>query len=90
MGCISTGVIDNDAVTLSISPNPTPGMLYVSSPEGITQVTIFNLLGKIIADKQVDLSNALQLNLSNQASGVYVVRLLTENGKVIIRRVIKQ
>ena len=46
--------------------------------------------GKIIADKQVDLSNALQLNLSNQASGVYVVRLLTENGHVIIRRVIKQ
>lgn len=90
VGCIRTSIVGNESVEFSISPNPTPGMLYISSPEAIKQVTIFNLLGKIIAEEQVDLSNALQLNLTNQVSGVYVVRLVTENGKVIIRRVIKQ
>lgn len=88
-GCTSTAVAEVPETNISLSPNPTPGMLHVTSSQAIQQVTIFNLLGKVIADKVVNLSNSLQINLGNYVNGVYLVRLLTENGDVIIRRVVK-
>lgn len=90
-GCTSTGVSDIEKeVEVTLAPNPTPGVLLVSASQNIQQVTVYNLLGKVVADQVVNAADHLKINLSNQVSGVYVVRLVTENGKVIIRRVIKQ
>ena len=66
--------------------------LYISSEEDQDiQLQIFNSLGELMLEQQVELKTALNkvdLNLSDLASGVYVISLL-EGENVISNKVIK-
>jgi hypothetical protein len=69
-------------------PNPTGGLLNLSSGETISDVTVFNLLGQKVLESTIN-SNQGQLDISSLTSGNYVIHANTEKGKEIFKIVKK-
>ena len=90
MSCPETAVIhgasvdENDENDVMIYPNPTNGKLNVEI-EGMKQITIINNLGQVVCDNKVDDDNTI-INVSQYNDGVYLVRIITENG-IITKRI---
>jgi hypothetical protein len=63
-------------VDFSIYPNPTSGLINISSDKLIERVIVRNVLGEIVSE-----SNESQIDISNQANGVYFVEVITTKGK---------
>jgi hypothetical protein len=63
-------------------------ILNVSFEQNISDVTVYNLLGQQVAFKKMNADKG-QIDLSNLASGTYLVRVNTENAVKTIK-VIKQ
>ena len=74
-------------------PNPAVDRLFVANLENLSirQVVIFNLAGQaleqVINGKDQSL---LEINVSNLTSGLYVLSLVTEDGKVSSRKFMKK
>lgn len=68
-----------------VYPNPTRGDLYIDSDELIEKVEVFNYIGqKVLETTQV------QINTSTLNSGMYLLKVYAINGKVGIKRFIKE
>ncbi len=82
--CVTLGVLNNTNFnlenTIAIAPNPTSGMLTISSVLEVKEVAIYSILGELITRKP---------DLSHQASGIYFVKITTDKGSVI-RKIIKE
>lgn len=76
---ITTGIADNNFNNeVSLYPNPTKGLLYLSKNYN---VTLTDLTGKIITKEQ----NANTIDISNHLAGMYFL-LLTDNKGQIVQR----
>jgi hypothetical protein len=75
-------------VDFSLYPNPAKDQLNISSGSEITQVEIFNQLGQLVFS-QVVKNEFFNMNTSGFNSGIYYVKITTEEGmatrKVVIR-----
>lgn len=77
---IATVIGDNE---LMLYPNPTNGVLTIKqNARAIEQVVIFDLSGRVIAD--VPGKELLQVDLSDQASGLYIVQVGTQRKKIVL------
>jgi hypothetical protein len=77
--------------SISVYPNPTDGQLQITNYElRIENIEIFDVMGRCVATVETHGRASLQLDISHLPSGVYFVRIQTENGAVITRKVIKQ
>lgn len=78
--------IDNvsTSATFKIYPNPSNGIFNVSleNVTGNPQITVYNMLGQQVYTSKLT-SVGTSLNLSNQAKGVYLYRILDENGNSV-------
>ena len=74
-----------DASQISMFPNPTNGLLTVSSKTTLSKIEIFNILGKRV--KMVENSN--DINLSELSAGAYIARITAVDGKTINKKIIK-
>lgn len=63
---------------LTYYPNPVTNSLTVSNPEAFTGITISNLLGQIVFDRNVD-SNLYEVDFSSLSKGIYLVRITANN-----------
>ena len=68
--------------TLMVYPNPASEVLYIQGFEPIV-VKAFNALGQLVKT----IKNESQINVSDWAEGVYVLRIAAADGKVFERRV---
>ncbi|ESU29887.1 glycosyl hydrolase [Flavobacterium limnosediminis JC2902] len=76
---------------VSVYPNPSNGLFTLALGTFIPEtITVYDLSGKIIlTDENVTISNSdYSLNLSSAASGIYFVKIASENQSVV-KRVIK-
>ena len=77
------------ATEMSIFPNPTNGMLNVTSNEEIDSIEIFNSVGTTVVSSKVAGNNSA-IDMSNLPNGMYFVRVSTSNGietvKVVLER----
>lgn len=77
------------ATEMSIYPNPTSGMLNITSNEEINSVEIFNSIGNTVVSSKVA-GNSSAIDMSNLPNGMYFVRVSTLNGietvKVVLER----
>lgn len=82
--CITVEVLQTNGFNLSrplaLYPNPTSGKLELSRPVIVNKVEIFNALGMLVAD---------ELDLTQQSSGIYMVRIVTNEG-VFIKKIIRE
>ena len=79
----SVGVKNIDAINVSLYPNPTSGEVYINSKEtsknGFT-IEVFNPIGQIVSKKLSDSLSNFKIDLKNQESGIYIVRIISDKG----------
>ena len=68
---------------VNLYPNPTTGLVNIEA-EGMQQLTVLNTLGQVVYDAEAN-GNAT-LDLSRYGTGIYMIRITTENG-VCVKRV---
>jgi hypothetical protein len=76
-----------------IFPNPTEGIIQVELPEGdhLPVLEVFNLQGKLILRKEFPSAQArYELDIRSLPAGVYILRSISQEGKILIEQVIKQ
>ncbi|MAZ71525.1 MAG: hypothetical protein CMC70_00095 [Flavobacteriaceae bacterium] len=76
---------------VSVYPNPSGGQFYVSFDafEDASTVKIYDYLGRPIQQHNVAAGNgALKVNLTNYATGIYLVSVQNKKGDGVIKRVI--
>lgn len=88
---IAATVLSNDEFsrkTISYYPNPTENILNFSSTEIVSEISVFNVLGQKVMETKVN-STQGQIDISNLASGNYVVQGNTETGSQVYKIVKK-
>ena len=78
--------VDNQ---VTLSPNPTTGKVTLTFDKLTPQyLTVQNAAGQVFENVKLSKSTNYELNLSNLAAGVYIVKVKSEEG-IAIKRVIK-
>jgi len=82
------GVEETLALKIKIHPNPANTVLYISNSSNytISSLQITDVQGKLV--KQVP-KNTNQLDISNLATGVYFVNMITNKGS-LVKKIIKE
>ncbi|MFD1015797.1 T9SS type A sorting domain-containing protein [Winogradskyella rapida] len=86
LATLSTETFERNA--LAVYPNPTKDVLNIDYRSDLTGVTVYNIVGQEVLRKNIEASQ-LQLDLSEFTSGVYIVKLFSEEGQHSFR-VVKQ
>ena len=73
-----------DMTAFSYYPNPVNDVLNLEYSENITGIEVYSLVGQRVISGQYN-SNNVQLNLSQLASGTYMVKVSTENASKTIK-----
>ncbi|RYD90057.1 MAG: T9SS type A sorting domain-containing protein, partial [Sphingobacteriales bacterium] len=76
------------AGALKVYPNPVKDVLTLSYTSEITSVTVYNLLGQQVLNKNVN-QDETQIDLSGLSSGAYMVRVVADDKAAAIK-IIKQ
>ena len=69
---------------LKIQPNPVTDIFIVSNQNNLDLVEVYNTIGQTIISKKVN-DNQVKLDLSNYNSGVYFVKVYSENQNKTIK-----
>ncbi|MDN3725190.1 T9SS type A sorting domain-containing protein [Aequorivita sp. SDUM287046] len=80
------GISENEVNNYLVFPNPTNGILHIKSKLPISQISVFNLLGQLIEEKQ----NIAQIDLSKVEAGVYLLKIEDENGNSQTHKIVKE
>jgi len=83
--------IQNNEDLISIYPNPTSQEVNIHNPGNslIKEISIIDLSGKTLLTHKVGSNAGLQkIDISNKNTGIYIVRIVTEN-EVVNRKLIK-
>lgn len=71
--------------TFKIYPNPSAGIFNINSETGIVSTEIYNQIGQKVATFPGN-----QINISNQPTGIYLIKILFEDGSVSSNKVVKK
>lgn len=81
---VSVGIEENTNTEATVYPNPTNGNLNVTS-KSMTNISIINALGQTVFSQDVDSDNEI-IDMTQYNAGVYMIRIVTENG-ISVKRV---
>lgn len=84
----SFDVQEFSAVGIQLYPNPTNGLVNLSLPQGEKSLTLTNVTGVVVLQKQTE-NLTEQLNLEALPAGMYLLQIQV-NGKQAIGKVIKR
>ncbi|MDI1257077.1 MAG: CotH kinase family protein [Flavobacterium sp.] len=73
---------------VKLAPNPTTDLLQVKTPNAISQIEIVDSNGRIIQTLTPN-SNAVDINLSKLASGMYMIKVISQ-ARTSVRKIIVQ
>ncbi|MCD6067063.1 MAG: hypothetical protein K0S33_1889 [Bacteroidetes bacterium] len=73
---------------ISLYPNPTTSTATLSGVELSAQLTVYNSLGKVVLTRVITEDKTL-IDLSQEASEVYLLKIVTSKG-IVIKRIVKQ
>lgn len=84
-GCVMSAT-DFEAKTATVFPNPFNNSLQIESNTTFKTMELYDVLGKQIFNQNFE----NQINTSNLAQGIYLLRLITEDGEVVIKKVVRK
>jgi hypothetical protein len=79
------GIEENTTALFSIYPNPTKGILNISSTISIAEISIYNNLGQLLFTSE----ETNQIDISTLDKGIYFVKIKCENGQIETKKIIK-
>ncbi len=88
---VYTVVVEDDAIeelnaSFNIYPNPVNDRLYIETEATIESVTICTVTGVMVGQQTTDnRQQTLSIDVTNLNSGVYFVKVVTENGEAVQR-----
>jgi len=89
VGNVSIPEITKEELRIKVYPNPTTGELRIANYElRVNNIEIFDVYGRKILSHTSLLSSAATINISHFPTGIYFVKIYTEQG-VITKKVIK-
>jgi myo-inositol-hexaphosphate 3-phosphohydrolase len=79
-----------DTDTISLFPNPTNNFVTITnnSAEKISKIAIYDVAGKQIYSVTNDSLNAINIDISHFAKGLYLVELSSDNNSKITKKLI--
>jgi hypothetical protein len=81
------GTEEENITEIALYPNPVKSTLQISSYDiVITNIAIYTILGERVLNKKGD---DTQIDLSSLSTGLYLVKIQTENGE-LVRKVVKE
>jgi hypothetical protein len=91
--CNWLGLDETEMSNLSLYPNPTNGLVYISN-EGSSVVynyTILDAQGRVIANANNAIKGAAktEINLQGKETGIYMIRVFNENSEKVFRVVLQ-
>jgi len=92
---LPTGINENSYVFegLRIYPNPSTGIItldFAQNNGNKTEVIVLNLIGAEVFRKEMNNADKLQIDLSNQVSGIYLLKVFVDNQEYINKFVIRK
>ena len=79
-----------EATQFTLYPNPTQGIVSLKVENmTIREVEVYDIFGKMIYS-QTAVENELQLDLTQNQTGVYLVKITSENNRSITKKVVVQ
>ena len=81
------GVSENGNLNVKVYPNPAEGFVNVTA-EGLQNITLIDLMGRIVKEQSASQS-ATVVDLSNLPTGLYFLRVTTDNGVALQRVEVK-
>jgi hypothetical protein len=78
-----TSIDENGVEGMMIYPNPAKDNLNITA-ENMSRITITNTLGQVVYDVVADTDNAV-IDMTQFEVGVYMVRIITDNGVAVER-----
>jgi hypothetical protein len=91
-----TGVTEAEALEageMNLMPNPTNGLLNISSKNDFEKIELLSLTGQVLLTETVSekhLPITIGIQLQNFADGIYYVRVIYSNGMSVTKKVVKQ
>ena len=82
------GIAETEAINIAFFPNPARESVTILSDDNMLNISVYNLFGQQITMKDLDKASQCTLNTSDFASGIYVVKIKTENGLIAKRLII--
>ena len=83
---LGTAEFENTTNTISLYPNPAHVVLNISSTNSITRIEVYDMQGRNVASN----NNASNVNVESLVKGVYIVKVMQENGSVVAKQFIKK
>lgn len=75
---------------LSVSPNPTSGLLKINADGRVMQsASLYDLSGRLVNTYVVN-DATTTINLSEVPAGIYLLKMLLEDGSPVVKKVVKQ
>lgn len=84
---IPTGFGDISQSDLVVYPNPGNGLFFISAPDNVRKVMVYNLSGQVVYEKSTE-SSTVDLNLTGMNRGTYLIKIETESGKLVSEKLI--
>ena len=71
----TTGINDASADALNVYPNPATDAINIESNNQIDRITVFNMVGQVVCDRQVSEIGVITINTSTYDSGMYLIKV---------------
>lgn len=81
---------ENDLLNFSIYPNPTQDFINIESRVNFDKVEVYSLTGKKLNVVNFDNQRVGQVDISNLSSGIYFIKIHTNENQVTTRKIMKQ
>lgn len=75
----------NSSVIFTMHPNPVASILNIQTRELVKQIEIYTLEGRLVKE-----STENKINVSDLGSGFYLIKVIVEEGKIGVKKFIKE
>ena len=83
-----TGVDEETTQTITVSPNPTQNYVNIEC-ENMRNITLCSLDGRVSRKCEVN-GDTFTLDMTGLSKGIYILRIQTQNGLVVNRKIVKE
>ncbi len=75
---------------VSVYPNPVRDIMYIQNEVDMQEIRINNIVGQQVVSMKLENRRFFELSTSDLESGVYILSVFGENGRVSVAKFIKQ